>query len=247
MSSSDKVTFNKNNIDLYLKELAKEYRKLGGKKLPAEVILVGGASVLINYGFRDMTTDIDAIIQSASTMKEAINHVGDKYNLPNGWLNEDFKQTSSFSQKLLEHSEYYKTFYGVMTVRTVAGEYLVAMKLKAGRQYKNDFSDILGILATHKKEGNPLTLEGVKVAVEELYDKWDDLSDVAKHFIEMAMEDGEYEKMLDEVRADERGTKDILLDFEEKHPGKVNMGNADEIIAQLRRNDDSSDPTLPLS
>lgn len=74
MLSNDTITFTKNNLDTYLKELAKEYKKLGGKRIPAEIILVGGASVLINYGFREMTTDIDALIQAASIMKDAINH-----------------------------------------------------------------------------------------------------------------------------------------------------------------------------
>lgn len=83
MSSDRPIEFTKENIDTYLKEVAKEYRKQLGKNMPAEMILIGGASVLINYGFRDMTTDIDAIIQAASAMKDVINRVGDKYNLPN--------------------------------------------------------------------------------------------------------------------------------------------------------------------
>lgn len=62
MSSDKQTEFTKENIDTYLKEIAKEYRKQIGKKMPAELILIGGASVLINYGFRDMTTDIDALI-----------------------------------------------------------------------------------------------------------------------------------------------------------------------------------------
>ena len=139
MSSKDKITFTKDNLDAYLKELAKEYRKLGGKSMPAEVVLIGGA------------TDIDAVIQAASTMKEAINHVGDRNDLPRGWINEDFKNTKSFSPKLLMYSTYYKSFYGVLQVRTIAAEYLIAMKLMSGRQYKNDLSDIIGILAEHKK------------------------------------------------------------------------------------------------
>ena len=49
--SSDK-TFNKNNLDHYFYELAKIYKKLGGKKMPAEIILVGGAAIIENYGFR---------------------------------------------------------------------------------------------------------------------------------------------------------------------------------------------------
>lgn len=81
--SSD--VFTKENLDIYLKELAKEFRKLNGKTMPAEIILVGEAAILTNYGFRNMTTDIDAVISASSAMKEAINHVGDKYQLPNGW------------------------------------------------------------------------------------------------------------------------------------------------------------------
>ena len=80
--SSD-VSFTKSNLDIYLKELAKEYRKLGGKAFPAEIILTGGAAILANYGFRDRTYDMDSIIHAASTIKDAINHVGDRFNFPN--------------------------------------------------------------------------------------------------------------------------------------------------------------------
>lgn len=79
------VFFTKENLDSYLKELAKEFRKINGNKMPAEIILIGGASVLINYGFREMTYDMDAIIQASSSMKDAINSVGDRMGLPNGW------------------------------------------------------------------------------------------------------------------------------------------------------------------
>ena len=41
---SDKP-FTKENLDQYLKELAKEFRKRNGKSMPAEIILIGGASV----------------------------------------------------------------------------------------------------------------------------------------------------------------------------------------------------------
>lgn len=51
--------FTKENLDSYLKELAKEFRKKNGTRMPAEIILIGGASILINYGFREMTYDMD--------------------------------------------------------------------------------------------------------------------------------------------------------------------------------------------
>ena len=48
-------TFTRENLDYYLKELAKEFRKRNGKNTQAEIILVGGAAILANYGFREMT------------------------------------------------------------------------------------------------------------------------------------------------------------------------------------------------
>ena len=39
--------FTKENLDSYLKELAKEFRKKNGTRMPAEIILIGGASILI--------------------------------------------------------------------------------------------------------------------------------------------------------------------------------------------------------
>ena len=96
--------FTKENLDTYLKELAKEFKKLNGKNMPAEIVLVGGAAILTKYRFREMTTDIDAIIRGASSIKDAINHVGDKFDLPNGWINADFMYTSSYSPKLDEFS-----------------------------------------------------------------------------------------------------------------------------------------------
>mgnify|MGYP004698538105 FL=1 len=68
--SADKP-FTKENLDGYLKELAKEFRKKNGTRMPAEIILIGGASILINYGFREMTYDMDAIIKSSGAMRDA--------------------------------------------------------------------------------------------------------------------------------------------------------------------------------
>ena len=105
---SDKP-FTKENLDMYLKELAKEFRKRNGKTVPAEIILIGGASVVINYGFREMTYDMDAIINAASSMKDAINYVGDKFELPNGWMNDDFRKTGSYTPKISQYAKYYRT------------------------------------------------------------------------------------------------------------------------------------------
>ena len=43
----------KNMVDIYLKELAKEFKRLTGRKTSAEIIIVGGGSVLLNYDFQN--------------------------------------------------------------------------------------------------------------------------------------------------------------------------------------------------
>lgn len=235
MSTDNQKTFSKENLDLYLKELGREYRKLVGKGMPTEIILIGGAAVLANYGFRNMTTDVDAIIKAASSMKDAINKVGDKFNLPNGWLNSDFMKTTSYTPKLSEYSVHYKEFSNVLQVRTVSAEYLIAMKLMAGRKYKNDLSDIVGILAEHEKQDKPITLEMIKVAVKNLYGNWDDLPSDSKDFIESTMKEGNFEQLYKAVSEEEKKSKETLIEFQQDYPGVAKTENIDSILSSLRK------------
>ena len=237
---SDNVnTFTKDNLDNYLKELAKEYRKLVGKNVPAEIILIGGASILANYGFRDMTTDVDAVIDAASAMKDAINIVGDRFNLPNGWLNSDFKKTNSYTPKLVEISKHYRTFSNVLNVRTVDAEYLVAMKLRSGRKYKHDLSDVIGILAEHKKRGEELVYSQVEKAVIELYESWDVITPDVCQFINDAFQNGNYEEIINSVIEEEKTAKELLVDFEQDYPNVTNQANVNDILANLKKRKDA--------
>lgn len=235
MSSEKQIEFTKENIDTYLKEVAREYRKQIGKNMPAEMILIGGASVLVNYGFRDMTTDIDAVIQAASAMKDVINRVGDRYNLPNGWLNQDFIRTESYSPGLIRFSEYYRTYANVLTIRTVTAEYLIAMKLRSGRQYKSDHSDVLGILAEHERNGNPITMERIQKAVIDLYGGWDALPEASQRFISNVMRDGRFSELYAQTVIGEKETREILLRFEQDYPGVMKDGNVDSIAENLQK------------
>ena len=227
-------SFTKDNLDSYLKELAKEYRRLVGKDMPAEIVLVGGAAILTRYGFRDMTTDVDAIIHAASSMKDAINKVGDKFDLPNKWLNTDFMRTGSYSPRLDEVSVYYRKFSNVLTVRVVTDEYLIAMKLRSGRKYKNDLSDIIGILADHERNNKPITMEMVDKAVEKLYGGWNDFPEDSKPFIETAIKNGNFEEIYTSVKGEEKESKEILIDFEKEYENVANASNVDDILKSLK-------------
>ena len=228
---SSNYTFSKENLDECLKELGKEYRKRSGKNIPAEIVLIGGASVLINYDFREMTDDADAIIEATSVMKEAINIVQDKLRLPNKWLNTDFMKTDSYSYKLQEVSKYYKQFSNVLTVRTVDSEYLIAMKLMSGRIYKYDLSDIAGILMEHKKQGTPISKKKIEDAVSYLYNE--PLPEKSIEFLN-GIFNRDYEQVYLELRKLEAENKEILLQIHDDYPGLINRDNISEIIEKAR-------------
>lgn len=224
------VSFTKENLDGYLKELSKEFRKMNGTRMPAEIILIGGAAVLINYGFREMTYDMDAIIQASSSMKDAINRVGDRMGLPKGWLNTDFMKTTSYTTRLIQHSRYYKTFSNVLRIRTVSAEYLVAMKLMAGRQYKNDLSDVVGILLEQQNAEKEISLDSIKRAAEELYDGYENLPETSRTFIEAVYQNPDLSALYDKIREDEKQNKNILLEFQDDYPDVLNGDNLADIL-----------------
>ena len=230
---SANVEFSKEGLDNCFKELGKEFRKRNGTKMPADIILIGGASVLINYGFRDVTTDADAVIRASSVMKEAIFHVADKLNLPHDWLNQDFKNTDSYSEKLFKVAKRYRTFSNILHLWTVAGEYLVAMKLISLRQYKYDLSDVAGILWEHEKAGNPISRESIDKAIETLYEGHS-LSEAAIEFIDDAFKSGDYEQYYNNCRELEKQGKEILVNFREEYPD-VKGVKANDIIEQARK------------
>ena len=42
----EKVLFTKENIDNLLFQLAKEFKRLNGRKIPAEIVIIGGAAIV---------------------------------------------------------------------------------------------------------------------------------------------------------------------------------------------------------
>ena len=237
---SSEIPFTKDNLDRYLKALAKEYRNLNGKSVPAEIILIGGASVLINYDFRERTYDMDAIIHASSAMRDAINHVGDKYGLPSGWINDDFKKTDSYTQKIEQYSKYYRTYSNIVTFRTVSEEYLVAMKMRSGRGYKNDRSDIIGILNDQEQKGEPLTIDMIRRAVTELYGSYDVISKDMRELVEQALSDKQYEDLFILVRNTELENRGILIEYKERKPDAISSKNVSEVLEALRKKKDKN-------
>lgn len=217
------------NLDLYLKELAKVIRKNDRKNRNSyEIIIVGGASILINYEFRRSTMDIDCIDVNNILMNDAISVIANKYDLPTDWINTDFMMTKSYSKKLIRYSVHYKTFgNGVLNVRTIKDEYLIAMKLVSGRKYKNDLSDIIGILNDNKN----IDLSLINKAIVELYDSINVINKEAyelllKYFADESTD--EYKV----IRQKEEDNQVLLINSMDKY--NLDENNIDYILSKLK-------------
>ncbi|MCL1999734.1 MAG: DUF6036 family nucleotidyltransferase [Turicibacter sp.] len=223
----------KENFDDYLKDLGKIYRKLSGK-MPAEIVLIGGAAIIAQYGFRNATHDIDAIVRASSAMKDAVSHVSDLHDLPSNWLNSDFKNTVSYSDKLAAVSRHYRTFANVLDVRVVPAEYLIAMKLKSGRRYKYDLSDVAGVLAEHKRLGKPISRKMIHSALIELYGENVTIPKTSKEFLDALFSSADYDIFYREIQKIELESKEMLLKFDENYPKTLNNDNIDNVLDSLK-------------
>ena len=223
----------KEMIDMYLKELAKEFKRITGRKISAEIIIVGGGSVLLNYDFRMNSVDVDAFNTYDSAIKDAAKLVADKYNLSQQWLNDDFKKTPSYSPRLRQYSSYYKTFSNVLEIRTISREYLVAMKMVSGRKYKNDLSDILGILYYHYKNNDEITYQQIEKAVVDLYSNFDRIKEDVVEFVKTAIENKTFVDGYKLQKENEQRIKDNLIQFEEKYENVLSEDNIYDIINKL--------------
>lgn len=230
--------FNRSNIDHYLYLVAKEYKKANRANPDAEIIIVGGASMIMNYNFRDTTTDIDSIIRAASSMKEVINQIGAENDLGDGWLNDDFKNTSSYSHRLIECSHFYKKFCNCLSVRTVSDEYLLAMKVRSARKYKNDFADIVGIIKEHQEMDRALNFQILNEAYNKLYgeDIQMDIADQIKNIF--ASED--LEDLFYSIKKEEQENKIAALKAEEIYGRSVNEENVEKFIEHFKSSKEKS-------
>lgn len=228
----DKVVFTKDNIDSLLSQLAKEFKRLNGRKLPAEIVLVGGAAIVTQYGFRASTTDIDAVIAASSVMKEAINIVGDRNGLQNGWINQDFMKTSSYSDKIIGFSKHYRTFSNILDVRILPSEYIVAMKLASLRQYKYDMSDIVGIIKSEE-----IPREIIERAIADLYGSFDNLAHAedAKTLLGSAYSASNLEDLYNNTRLSETENHVILKELDDKYPEILNQGNISDVLEVAKK------------
>lgn len=146
------------NLDNIFMELSKYVKE------PTNIVVCGGASMVINYKSRMSTNDVDCLILNEK-IKMIADSIASDFSLDCDWLNDNVCVTKSYSGKLLEHVTHYKTF-GKLTVDCVSGLPLLCMKLVSWRELSNDYDDCKHLIDNMKSY---ITLQDVYTMLEELY------------------------------------------------------------------------------
>lgn len=131
---------NRREMERYLKRLGLELHQ---QHLTGEIVIAGGAAMLLVIGSRRATRDIDAYFLTESlAIRAAREHVAQAFGLPSDWLNDGVKgffQTQPPTSLVRE--------YPGLRVFAVAPEYLFAMKASAGRpQDVRDLQELIAYL-----------------------------------------------------------------------------------------------------
>lgn len=231
MRSEGKIT-RENAFDI-IKKFAKEYRKELGK-VPGEIIFVGGGSIMLNYKFRDATQDFDVILKTVSGVKDVITKFADDNDLPRDWMNSDFIKTASYSTELSEVSKHFCTLNnGTLEIRTVAGIYLIAMKLMARRDYRNDISDAVGILIEERDAGKEISFDDISKAYMRLYNDSipEELALKMQGICNMNLT--EQKEFFHKQMQAEQEIGSRVVDYID-NGANINVRNVDEVIARIK-------------
>ncbi|MCP5103976.1 MAG: hypothetical protein GY950_11385, partial [bacterium] len=135
----------KENILKYLEELSEE---IGEEGLKGEILVFGGAAMVLTFNARPSTKDVDAIFQPKSKIYELSKRIAERHRLPENWLNDSVKgfvRSDLFDYKLFIRFEN-------LSVYIPEPEYLLAMKSISMRisLKSSDINDIK-YLITHLK------------------------------------------------------------------------------------------------
>jgi predicted nucleotidyltransferase len=150
---------NRQDIEKYLRMLGQELLQ---KQVTGEILLAGGAVMLLKVQNREVTKDIDAYFnpEHAEIIREAIKAVADKEGLPFDWINDGVKGFF-YTQPPMEQ---WAEFPGIR-IYTPTLDYLLAMKLVAGRP--QDIEDIKALAQELHLSGSEEALDIVKKYIPE--------------------------------------------------------------------------------
>ena len=135
------TTLSKKQILQYLEELSAAMER---QNLKGEILLFGGAAMVLAFNARPSTRDVDAIFRPKKEIYAISKEIAGKHHLAEGWLNDSVKgfiMSDSFKQNLFIR-------YNNLSVYTPEPQYLLAMKcisMRIGVE-SSDIDDIKTLL-----------------------------------------------------------------------------------------------------
>lgn len=127
--------------------------------------LYGGASIILEWGFRESTRDIDATLKPKEQILRLARNLAQEESLPEDWINDSVK---GFIDKQPSEDEFLTVFdfSNLLVVRPPA-EYLLAMKAQSARigKEEHDHEDLKFLM----RETGITDQEKVFELIEEYY------------------------------------------------------------------------------
>lgn len=164
----------------YLTELGKQLKKL---KVNGELVLCGGAVMVMIHGSRQSTNDVDGLFEPKTEIKECIRRAY-KHNLDDRWLNDNFKHSESYIKDLRQKSKFYKKF-GNLSIYTADLDQMIAMKIVAFRpKPKSDIEDLANLISIYRSNVGDINKQTIKRFVAKYYGKDKKLSVRASRYLE---------------------------------------------------------------
>src|SRR5579863_8623668 len=135
------------DIELYLAELGAELKNRGLKR-PVRILLIGGAYMLLLANAPRSTRDIDifwldedGLQRAYAPLRESVQVIKQKHGLDADWLNY-LAQMLLYDEVIVPDGKLWKRF-GPLHVYAPEVEYILALKITAGRQKDLDDCAIL--------------------------------------------------------------------------------------------------------
>ena len=113
--------------------------RLADKDIRAQLYIVGGAAMTLEYEARDSTRDIDARYHPKDVINVIAVQVAKEYGLPEDWLND--KAAMFISPIVDDENPILFSSTGAVMVHIASARVLLAMKIRASRPGR-DTSDI---------------------------------------------------------------------------------------------------------
>jgi Nucleotidyltransferase of unknown function (DUF6036) len=156
---SGETQVNRDDIEKYLRMLGQE---LLNHQVTGEILLVGGAVMLLKVQNREVTKDIDAYFDpgQAELIRQAVRIIADREGLAQDWINDAAKGFFYTQPPTEQWAE-----YPGLRVYIPSLDYLFAMKVVAGRP--QDIDDIKALASELKLSNAQDALNSVKEFIPE--------------------------------------------------------------------------------